>query len=92
MVQQQDGQINHAPAVSLDSADYLTNRKTIKEYQTIQVQHLHQPSLLERLAQRPAVRRFARNVLRLIMILIAIGVGAALLYYLELDASLATGE
>lgn len=88
----QDQQINQAPAVSLDSADYLTDKKTIKEYEKIQVQHLNQPSWLARLAQRPAVRRAARDLVRLTMVLIAIGIAAALLHYLELDASLATGD
>jgi hypothetical protein len=88
----QNHQINQAPAVSLDSADYLTNKKTLKEYQKIQVDHLHHPSWLGRLAQRPGARRLARDLVRLIMLLLALGVGAALVYFLEQDASLALGE
>jgi len=92
MNQYHDHQINQAPAVSLHSADYLTNKKTLKEYQKIQVEHLHQPSWLGRLAQQPGMRRLARDFVRLVMLLIALGVGLALLYFLEQDASLALGN
>jgi hypothetical protein len=92
MGQYQDRQSNHAPAVALDSADYLTNKKIIREYEQIQVEHLHQTSWLGRLARRPGVRRFTRNLLRLVTVLIALSVAIALLYYLEQDARMATGE
>lgn len=92
MSQNQDRQINQSPAVSLDSADYLTNKKVLKEYDQIQSEHLCPPSLLGRFASRPGVRRFARDLVRIFMILIAVGITAALIYFLEQDASLATGE
>lgn len=87
-----DQQVNHAPAVSLHSADYLTDQKIINEYEHIKVEHLHDASLIERLSRRPTVRRIARGVVRLIMLLIALSIGAALIYYLESDASRALGE
>lgn len=85
-------QNNYAPAVPLDSADYLTNKKTISEYEQIQHEHLHRPSIITRFANRPAVRRLARDSVRLIMLMIALCIAGALLYYLEHDASLATGN
>ena len=88
----QQNQINEAPAVSLDSADYLTDRKTLKQYEKIQLDHLNQPSWLGRMVGRPAVRRFLRDVIRLIMLLIALAVAAFLIYYLEQDASMAFGD
>ena len=82
-------QVNQAPAVSLDSADYLTNKKIIKEYEQIQVEHLHHPGLIERLARQPKVRRIARDLFRGILLLIALGVAISLLYFLKHDASMA---
>lgn len=92
MGQYQDHQVNQAPAVSLDSADYLTNKKILKEYDKIQVEHLHQPTWIGRLARQPKTRRLARDLMRLILLLVAIGVALALLFFLKHDASLALGE
>lgn len=84
-----DQSVNHAPAVSLNSADYLTDRKIIKEYEQIQVEHLHRVSWIERVSQRPAVRRIARDGLRVFMFLMALLIAGAVLFYLEYDASMA---
>ena len=92
MGQSQDHLVNQAPAVPLDSADYLTDRKTIREYETIQYEHLNRPSWLGRFAARPGTRRVAREILRFIMFLVALCVAAALIYYLEHDASRALGD
>ena len=88
----QDRQSNQAPATSLDSAEYLTNRQMINEYELIQMEHLHHPSWLERLSDRSSVRRVARETSRFMMLLIAFCIAGAVLYYLQHDATLAIGE